>query len=177
MVRAALVLWLAAGCGRVGFDAVADEPPIDARADAPVGCLPPYVMLDVGCYRIVTAPHAWSDAEQLCEADAPDAHLVVIDSVAEHFTIHNATNSLNDVWVAYTDRVVEGAFKWLAPGGLDPLTDMCFFGAAGPNNNPNTDCVTQDGPTSCGDWHVRDCGELHAFVCERDGAAADPSKY
>ena len=161
-----------ASCGRVGFSG--DGPP-DGRPDATAACVAPYTSTPGGCYRFVPTLAPWLTAEQDCESDAPDAHLVVIDSVDEHFTIHGLSSAAVDVWLAYTDRVTEGQMVWLAPGGIDPTPNPCFFGSA--VNSAAADCVTQDGTSQCGDWFYRDCNTLHAYVCERDGSPADATRY
>jgi lectin-like protein len=127
----------------------------------------------------------WLAAEQDCEADAPDAHLVVINDVNEHFAIHGFSAGTNDVWIGYTDRVTDGMMRWVTPGTkdhLDPRPDPCFFGSAA--NPAGASCVTQmtqnacdTGPPPVGDWFYRDCKELHAYICERDGSPADPTLY
>jgi hypothetical protein len=163
---------LLVGCGTASFT---DDAMPDGNADATVACAAPYVSTPTGCYRFVPTGVFWLTAEQDCEDDAPDGHLVVIDSVDEHFTIHGLTDTAVDIWLAYTDRVIEGQMVWLAPGGIDPFPNPCFFGAA--TNAATTDCVTQDGTTQCGDWFYRDCNTLHAYVCERDGSPADRTRY
>ena len=146
--------------------------------DAPLGaCDPPYELRAIGdgatssCYRFVAARATWLDAERDCEDDAPDAHLVVIDSVPEHDTVH-ALGS--DVWVAFTDRVSEGAMTWVTDGGIDPFDNPCFFGAD--QNGPGEDCVIQ-GANACPDWFYQGCDALHAYVCERDGQPANVTRY
>jgi len=164
-------LWCAVvGCGRVAFD-----PTADAAPDGSIGCAAPYVTVDGGCFRFVSTPAPWLAAEQDCEDDATDAHLVVIATVAEHFTIHAMTPGVPDVWLGYTDRVTEARVAWVTDGGLDPTSNPCFFGAT--VNALDADCVTQNAATSCGDWFYRRCGESHAYVCERDGSRPDSMTY
>lgn len=148
------------------------------RPDAPTTCAPPYMQMTTGCYRFVSTQTTWLAAERDCEADTVDAHLVLIDSVEEHTVIHDLSTARGafDVWVGYTDQVAEGSMRWIAPGGLDPVaTSFCFFGTA--TNSDAFDCVTQDAANMCPDWRYRACGDLHAYVCERDGAAPDPTAY
>lgn len=165
----------AVGCGRVDFDPRIDAP-IDTRIDAVTACVPPYAMTSGGCYRVETTPASWLAAEAQCEAE--NAHLVVIADVAEHDVVHALTTGAGAAraWLGYTDRVAEGTFRWVAPPGVDPSPDPCFFGA-----NPNTagtDCVIQDGPSHCPDWTVEDCvATTSAYVCDRDLVAIDPTSY
>jgi hypothetical protein len=155
-----------AGCGRVGFSTDASVDAVTGSDAAPGDCVAPYAMASGGCYRFVSAAAPWVDAADDCEDDAPGAHLVVIGTIAEHHTIHALSGSVLDVWLGYSDRASEGALVWVAPGGLDPTSDPCFFGATA-INSATADCVTQDATTSCGDWFYRDCADAHAYVCER----------
>jgi Lectin C-type domain len=175
IMRWLLTAALLAGCGRLGFS-TGDGGAADGPAEAPGPCVAPYTSTPLGCYRFVPTLAPWLAAEQDCEDDASDAHLVVIDSVDEHFAIHDVSAAAASVWLAYTDRITEGQLVWLAPGGLDPAPNPCFFGPTTANSGA-ADCVTQDGTTSCGDWFHRSCSELHAYVCERDGSPADATRY
>jgi hypothetical protein len=169
-MRWILALPVLVGCGNVPPPEPGDTP------DAPGACEPPYTSTPLGCHRFVPTPAPWLAAEQDCEDDAAGAHLVIIDSVDEHFAIHELTTSTTDVWLAYTDRVTEGSLLWLTSGGLDPTSNPCFFGPSAVNSAA-LDCVTQDGTSSCGDWFYRGCDELHAYVCERDGSPPDEARY
>lgn len=176
------VLLLVAGCGRIGFDAFAGADVgagVDAGAsvDAPrttttAACAAPYEALGGGCYRVSTTPASWPAAEAACEADG--AHLATIDDITEHFTLHALSGAAgaSEIWIGYTDRVTEGAFRWVSPGGLDPSTDLCFFGPGGPVNTAAEDCVVQESISVCGDWFVRDCTLARPYICERDGHPA-----
>lgn len=157
----------------------------------PTACVAPYTSVQYasaqdgstlhGCYRLETKPTPWLDAEQDCEGDAPDAHLVVIDSVDEHYAIHTFSMSprTNDVWIGYTDLALDGTMRWPAPGGLEPERppnpNLCFFGMQ--VNPAGATCVTQMTVNTCGDWFYRSCTELHAYVCERDGSPANSTAY
>jgi hypothetical protein len=176
------VLLLVAGCGRLGFDALAGADAgagVDAGAvvDAPRTttssvCAAPYQALGGGCYRVATTPASWPVAEAACQADG--AHLATIDDLAEQFTLQALSSAagVSEIWIGYTDRVTEGTFRWVSPGGLDPSTDLCYFGPGGSNNTAANDCVVQESISVCGDWFVRDCALARLYVCERDGHAA-----
>ena len=179
MPRVALSVLVLAACGRVDFvpvgDGAAIDAPIDAMPDADTACDPPFSVTSGGCYHVVATPARWADAEALCESE--NAHLIVIADVAEHYVLHTLLGDAGAArgWLGYSDQVTEGALLWVAPPGVDPTTDSCFLGA-----NPNlatTDCVTQDGPSSCPDWSIQDCATTNPFVCERDNRTIDHASY
>lgn len=166
-----------AACGRVGFGALPDGG-IDAPPDAPLDayvCAPPYSVVSGGCYRVNTGTATWLAAEQQCEAEG--AHLIIVNDIPEHFVLHTMLGDASAVasWVGYTDRVTEGSFQWVAPGGLDPAISTCFLG--GIPNPAGADCVTQDGPNNCPDWNIIDCMAARPYVCEHDASLAVPGTY
>lgn len=172
------LLALLGGCGRVDFgpttgaDAALD---LDAHPSPTDPCEPPYQVAAGSCYRVSTRFVSWPEAEADCEKDG--AHLATIIDVPEHFTLHGLSSNaaVSEIWIGYTDRVTEGTFRWISPGGLDPSNNECFFGPAGVNNTGGTDCVVQESLNECGDWFVRDCVIPRPYICERDGNAADPA--
>lgn len=176
----------AAACGHVGYDPVEggdDGGAIDAAIDAAITvdarppCPVPYVDMDGSCYLAVGAGKTWSDAEAGCEVDG--AHLVTVVDVAEHHVVHalGASIGATEFWIGYSDRITEGTFRWVSPGGIDALTDECFFGTGGPINSAADNCVTSADQTMCGDWFVRSCDFVKAYICEHDGVAADPTAF
>ena len=169
-----------AGAGEDGgAPADASIPTDAAAADAavPAECPDSYVLIDGSRYRPHLLPGSWLSAEQDCEDDAVGAHLMVVDTVDEHFLLHALTVGVPDVWIGYTDRREEGAFRWVAPGGLNPFDQTCFWDPAGLVNDLSADCVVQLTDNACGDWFVVGCGGLHAYVCECDDRPADHEAY
>ncbi len=169
----AVVGLVTAACGRVGFDTIPDGAP-DLALDAYV-CAMPYSVMSGGCYRVSTARATWLAAEQQCESEG--AHLIVVNDIPEHFVLHTMLGNVGAAvaWVGYTDRVTEGQFQWVAPGGLDPSINNCFLG--GVANSPAADCVTQAGPNGCPDWNIIDCATTLPYVCEHDASLAVPGTY
>lgn len=127
-------------------------------------------------YRFESTTKTWLQAEQDCEDDAgavtsPAAtHLIVLDEAAERAAMIAGlagNGNLNDQWVGATDLADEGTVAYvtaqqttltLAPGMQDD----------------NKDCIRMK---SGGNTEFRDCEEQNRFVCECDGAAADPGRY
>jgi hypothetical protein len=167
-----VILTLLGGCGSVV------TPAADAGGGDPAGpCVAPYQLVMGGCYRVSTSFVSWPTAETACEADG--AHLATIDNVPEHSVLHTLGTgaAVTEVWIGYTDHVTEGTFRWVSVGGLDPSTDKCFFGTAGPVNSAEDDCVVQESANACGDWFVRDCSLTRPYICERDGHVAMSSAF
>jgi hypothetical protein len=161
-------------------------PPVDAStlfdaappdAAVPVECPDDYDEIDGSRYRFVPRAAAWLDAERDCEDDALGAHLIVVDDVDEHYVLHSLSGRMPDSWIGYTDRVDEGQLLWLGPGGLRPDDSECFWGLAGVDNGASRDCVAQDSFNTCGDWFVRSCDDLRAYVCECDDHPANRDAY
>jgi hypothetical protein len=174
------VLALLGGCGRIDFgstgsDAAGD---IDAHHGNPTDpCALPYQMAGNSCYRVSTNFMPWPMAEADCENDG--AHLATIIDVAEHFTLHDLSSNaaVTEIWIGYTDRATQGTFRWVSAGGLDPSTNVCFFGPNGPGNTAGAHCVVQESVSACGDWFVRNCALSRPYICERDGNKGDPASY
>lgn len=182
-MRYALILVLALGsCGRLGFDEL--EGALDSTVDTvpPVACTvaacpPDYIPEGGGCYRVVTTPTDWLAAELACEADG--GHLVVEDSVDEHFTIHTIVAGLSQVWVGWTDRRgPDNVFQWVVPDGGGLLqSNTCVFDNGEPDAGDNDHCVSQNGTNACPDYQDVDCALTLPYVCECDGVIGDPTRY
>jgi|JI10StandDraft_1071094.scaffolds.fasta_scaffold09123_4 hypothetical protein len=166
------------GCGRIAYDPVTDagDDAIDA-IDALPACVAPYAVVGGSCYRMVDVPASWDAAEAACEADG--AHLVIIDSVAEHDVVHGLLGAagVTGGWVGASDRVAEDAWRWVGAGGVDLLADQCYFGPSGPANSAVLDCVASFATNFCGDYTLFLCSDSHPYVCERDGVAIDRGAF
>lgn len=177
-----LVIAIAA-CGRIGFEATdippADDAPVDAPPVAPctvADCPAPFVVQDGGCYLVGSEALGWVAAQARCAEVG--AHLLVTDSVAEHFTIHALTAGIQQVWIGWSDRVVDGEFRWIAENDNGPtVNSSCFFPGGEPTAGDNDHCVAAQGTNACGDHFDLDCELALPFVCECDGRLADPSTF
>lgn len=182
-----LVLVGAAACGRIDYDPLGGDDDVDAAVDAAIDrdgdggpCPTGYTPSNGTCYRAVVTARDWLAAEADCEADGAGSHLAIIVDVDEHFDLHALAESSgigSEFWIAYTDRITEGTFAWIGPGGLDPSLDQCFFGPSGPTNDTTLDCVVQQSSTMCGDWFVRDCATTRGYICEHDGQSPVPGTF
>ncbi len=158
---ATCILIAIAGCGRIGFDS---EPVIECPPtwrQGPNG---------VGCYRFDPESTGWGAAEEACEAceaSAPDAHLVVIDSQEEHALVTDLSDG-EVSWIGLSDRAEEGTLRWVT--GAEPKFTMYPF--KGLNNSDTEDCVD-----SLDEWFLWECDLSCPFVCELDGLPPDPTAY
>jgi len=174
-----LLLTFVTACGRLRFDELtSSDAPGDGVAACTVATCPAgYVVRDGGCYRLEQSPAAWLDAETTCETAG--GHLVVEDSVEEHFTIHDLAAGISRVWVGWSDRRgPDNVFQWVVPdaGGL-PQSNNCVFGNGEPSAGDAEHCVAQNGANSCPDYQDLDCAMLLPYVCECDGVLGDPARY
>lgn len=142
-------------------------------------CPDDYVPLQGSCYRFESAAARWEQAERACEDDC--AHLVVIGEqqidVDEHYDVHDLSVGVEDVWVGVTDRAEENQFRWVTGSPLDLAGNDCFWEMGEPDDEGGQDCVVQRAVNVCRDWATVPCGEPRPYVCEYDGAAADPAAF
>jgi len=182
--RAALLLVLAA-C-RVNFDEVAptgdaalpgdqagsagdDAAMADAGPDAALTCPGTYVTVvgESSKYRAVNNSSGWLAAEQACEADG--THLWIPDTAAEMAMLVALLPGQN-LWTGITDRRTVG--QWLRVTGG---TQMYLPWETGEPDAQQPECLRMDGlTTQLGD---QDCTSGGRYICECDGAAADPTTY
>jgi len=152
-------------------DASTDGTPVDmsdAALDAPAGTCPATYAAVTGqtsSYRTVATPQTWSAAEQDCEDDGVGTHLAVVGDAAEDAAVDALTGA--SIWFGLTDRKVEGTPRWVT--GMTPT--YTNYGGAG--NTAAYDCAG----IYQGKWAWGDCTTLIRYVCECDGAAADPAAY
>jgi Lectin C-type domain len=158
-----------------GADAAIDGAPIPiCNEDA---CPADYRKIDGGCYQVVTTPRAWLAAELDCESRG--GHLVVTDTVAEHFVIHGLAVGIPKIWVGWTDRrKQDNVFVWVAPSvGEFQQSNSCVFGAGEPDAGDADHCAASLGDNACPDHFDESCDLALPYVCECDGNAADPLSY
>jgi hypothetical protein len=166
------------GCGRLGFDdASITSPDGPVPACTVAACPAGFLVRAGGCYRVDLSPLPWLEAEAECEKVG--AHLVVSDTIEEHFTIHDELAvDIERVWIGWSDRRTEQVFDWVAPSAGGLLQDnVCVFGAGEPDLGDGDHCVAQMGTNSCGDHFDMDCALALPYICECDGNLADPSRF
>ncbi len=184
--RVVLVVCLAA-C-RLGFDRV-DDGDDTAGNDAPLGdgttdtrdgaidggdaaslaCPGTYVVLpgvqNNSRYRVINNSSRWDVAEAACEAEGH--HLAIPDDASELTAMYTALITQN-IWIGVTDRVVEGTFRTVT-GGIQTYLPWS------PGEPDEEDCVFIDGLTT--QLVAQDCDSGRRYICECDGAPANPASY
>jgi hypothetical protein len=182
-VVVARIAWVtalvAAGCGRVGFDAGADgatggtDASGDARADAGdaamVTCPAAYtVVIGNSRYRVGNAgADDWLVGEADCEAEG--THVAIPNSQAELDAL--AAVAGIEVWIGITDRVAPEVWREVTGG----LATFLPWRSGKPSGVAGEDCVYWD--VAAGEYRNQDCTSGRTWVCECDGAAADPAAY
>jgi hypothetical protein len=158
------------GCGRIGFEAERVDGP-----EAPIACPPTYETVGGGCYRIVenSSEFDWAVNEAGCEADGPTAHLMVIDDAAEIQVVLDllAANSIVDVALGFSDRLVEGEYRSVTGGPA-----FIEFASNEPNGDLE-DCGGIDRGGGIVGMEDIDCNNANDYICEVDGDPADPLAF
>lgn len=169
-----------------------DAPPPDAAPSCPEG----YSVVGNGTYRAVNSgirSISWAEAEDDCEDDGANTHLVVIDNQGENDTItklladSTGLGAIDDSWIGISDRAQEGRFVTVTGALVCVCADDQCTSCVGPGytswnmGEPNDaddeeDCaeMLDDG---AGRWNDRACGDDNDYVCECDGLAPDPAAY
>lgn len=174
------MLWVLAGCGRIGFDPQGGTggdggPGRDASVDGALAidaiqCPPLYGTFATGCYRVVTVGNAsWSDCENACAADGVGSHLAVPSDAADLAVLQtDVLGSVTNAWIGVSDRITPGvhltvtglpAFERWDPGQPTGGTERCAD--LGSMN------LMKDSA----------CSDLNDYICEYDGVAADPTAF
>lgn len=166
-------LLLAAGCGRLGFDArrvdldgppsdgptdapAVDAPSIDARIDPAICRTDPRYGSLGGLphrYRLVSLQVSWSQARAACESDG--AYLAIPSDAAE-------VPVLDGDWMGLTDAAAEG--QWLTVRGA--AAPFLPWGTGEPAGGTDKNCARLDNGT--GLLEARDCTDGRDYVCECD---------
>jgi hypothetical protein len=113
-------------------------------------------------YLFVATSKTWEEAQAYCSVNG--YNLVTINDSAEEafLATHEAARSLNDWWIGYNDKGLEGSWIWA--NGASTYTN---WDTAQPDNSNNEDCATDRfyGREGWNDWP---CDSTHPFICERD---------
>jgi hypothetical protein len=178
-------LWVVvlAGCGRVGFEPLANASGDGGSGDGgtsdtalspdAIQCLAGYTPIDGSCYRVQESPAlTWAGAEAACEADGVGAHLVVPIDLAEVRLIQIDVLGVTvaDAWIGISDQIVAGTHRAVTgdiavtlwdPGQPDGGTERCVDIGAGAG----------------ADMKDSACTDVNDFICEYDGVPADPAAF
>jgi lectin-like protein len=170
-----LLVLLLCSCGRIDFDLTrtdatpqaGDAPQVDApRLMLDAGqCPAGYQHVATSCYRVAGGVAGWVTGEQLCEADAQGAHLVVVDDATERNTIMTSIGITAITWIGTSKRTT---------ANYRTVTDMAAYLALGVQTEPSEDCLSLH---SDGLMYLHTCGDSDRYLCEYDGIAAVPSAY
>ncbi|XP_071954124.1 C-type mannose receptor 2-like [Antedon mediterranea] len=141
-------------------------------------CCPSYwTSYNNNCYRIFGESLNWQDAENYCQHQGSDAHLVSLHSQGESDFVKDFWNTAtgnrvtervwrNMYWIGLTDAHYEGHFKWSDGSGYASYRN---FHAGEPNNHRgNQDCIVvwDYQHKNKGLWDDQQCYNKHPFICK-----------
>lgn len=129
-------------------------------------------------YEFVASQVSWEEA--LAAADSQtfdpgtgvlDGYLVTITSADEDTFISNSFGFTNSVWIAATDRDVEGVWRWAAGPENGALLSFADWGPGEPNNSSFPDPGGQDFALANwfftpGLWDDQGPSSRHGYVIE-----------
>ncbi|WAR04741.1 MLRP2-like protein, partial [Mya arenaria] len=126
------------------------------------------------CYSFHIEPRSWYEAVDACKSEAPNGHLVSINSKLEQqFLVDvmqtNAaytTAGQHGWYTSGNDERTEGGFKWTDTGYPYSL-NYTNWHAGQPNNVGDAqDCLLLQYPSSDYEWGDISCADKHPFICE-----------
>lgn len=126
-------------------------------------CPPLWFSFRNRCYRYVSTPMTWADAELHCVSQK--ANLVSIHSQAENNFVQSLIQIFNHqqglTWIGLSDAQKEGGWMW--SDGC-PVNFLYWARGQPDNAGGNENC----GETNWGTerkWNERGCSAVHPFVC------------
>jgi len=135
-------------------------------------------------FKLVTnTTLTWTSAQTLCLADRGIAtkytHLLVLNNDVERGAFGTYLGNFASAWVGYSDRKVEGTFKWVTaemqnyPG----VSDAPWASMEPSADSVDDDCVYEAKSTA--ELFTASCSSefLTAYVCECDAYPADTNNY
>ena len=168
--------------GSVVHDDAADDAP---RPDGePAGCPASYdriLQTTASRYRLVLSGKNWAGARATCAQDKPGlTHLLVLSNENEWraFITDPPSYLANETWIGFSDRVVEGTFRWVT----NEVTPYASVGQQTPweadqpetgTSAPTDDCVAMR--ALAGLLHDDGCSSTHNYICECDGIIDNPA--
>jgi hypothetical protein len=112
-------------------------------------------------YEFFSGPVTWNQANALAGAATFDpgtgllqGHLVTITSAAEDTFLSSAFGNTSNFWVAASDQVVEGEWRFVAGPEVGSLLSFFNWGPGEPNNvNGTEDHLVANWPFTPGLWN------------------------
>ncbi len=177
------IAWLVvlAGCGRIAFDTSGDGGAGDPMSDGAPGddgsvalnCPATYTRsFGTSRYRVDNLNRQWLEAEQGCEADGPNSHLAVIDTLAEANGVAGFALYVN-MWIGTSQRATAGL--WLGVNGA--AQSYLPWATNYPMSGGSQDCIEWLRFTAPGEYSNNPCSNMFPSVCECDGLPPDPTAF
>ncbi|XP_072418168.1 C-type lectin LmsL-like [Chiloscyllium punctatum] len=115
------------------------------------------------CYKFVSQPKTWIDAELHCQELAPDGHLASLHWMEQNNVfaemIRNSQNNTVPTWIGLSDIHKEGTFLW-SDGSA---SDFMFWAESEPNDHGEEDCAHIFHTNT--HWNDRSCNSKLCFLC------------
>ena len=112
------------------------------------------------CYMLSSTLITWPGARGRCDAQAPGAHLVTIESAGENALL--AAFAAADVWIGASEEAGTNTWTWVDGRPLGYTN----WDTGGPSGAPGRDCAMLAQASSR--WVDASCAASYRFVCERD---------
>ncbi|XP_042869527.1 macrophage mannose receptor 1-like isoform X1 [Penaeus japonicus] len=149
------------------------DPSIGTHSPPPT-CAPPldnYLNYSGSCYKIVSTPTSWQDAEDACVSEG--AHLASVQHVSEQsfLWVFAVDSSTQDMWIGLNNLKDKEQFRW-----SDDWPTIYTNWAKNEPNSSYTDhnCVRLSA-TQEGSWFSELCSEKKPYVCKhKDGPVPTP---
>ncbi|XP_053377463.1 MAM and LDL-receptor class A domain-containing protein 2-like [Mercenaria mercenaria] len=126
------------------------------------------------CYTFHVTPRTWSEAVKICKAEAPNAHLVSVNSQKEQNFLLDTIQSdsvytsmgTSGWYTSGTDERDEGKFVWTDTGYPYPV-NYTNWHIGQPNNVGNVqNCLLLQYSDVKYEWGDVNCQDKHPFICE-----------
>lgn len=170
-VVATSAVWIALGCGRVGFTPPGVAlPPVDAAVDA-ASCDPAFTTLPNAPHRYLlqSAPLPWAAAVNACAAFGPGHTLSLPADDNERLALATVAASILETrwWLGGSDTVTEGT--WLDLDG-NPLTYLPWASGEPNNSGGDENCLdllvlTSEGAARNRFFDDRTCTAAYPYIC------------
>lgn len=112
-------------------------------------------------------PSSWAAADAACVAAGHDGLASIRSQLEQDYVwlllISTGQQAAADVWIGYTDELVEGSWGWL-DGSQDGYTS---WSSGEPNGGTNENCAHLNWPWGSGGWNDTTCSNARpGYVCQ-----------
>ncbi|XP_038077198.1 lymphocyte antigen 75-like [Patiria miniata] len=122
-------------------------------------CRAGYSQYGTGCFKVISAPMKFSDANDECRRDN-----VYLTSIADQYEQAFVETLLHDnggtpVWIGLVDDKVEGEYRWVDSWPVY----FTHWGRSEPSKGAGEGCVAME---TNGNWNDTRCSDMYSAVCK-----------